>query len=87
MATRRGQRRLFAFGQAYAPGTAWPRSGVKSWTCTVDCETPAMRDEYIRADGDPTPRGGGAALPPGTKATQAFSGKHAGTGRTTTSNG
>ena len=70
-----GSGAYFSFGQAYAPGTAWPRFGVKSWTRTVDYETPAMRDEFVRADGDPTARGGGAPLAPNTKATQAVSGK------------
>jgi glyoxylase-like metal-dependent hydrolase (beta-lactamase superfamily II) len=72
-----GSGAYFAFGQAYAPGAAWPRFGVKSWTRTADYEVPAMRDEYVRADGDPMARGGGAPLPPNTKATQAVSGKHA----------
>src|SRR5947208_12853153 len=72
-----GSGAYFAFGQAYAPGAPWPRFGVKTYTRTVDYETPAMRDEYVRADGDPTARGGGALLAPGVKATQAVSGKHA----------
>jgi glyoxylase-like metal-dependent hydrolase (beta-lactamase superfamily II) len=72
-----GSGAYFPFGQAYTPGTAWPRFGVKSWTRTADYETPAMRDEYVRADGDPMARGGGAPLPPNTKVTQAVSGKHA----------
>ena len=64
-----------AFGQAYTPGAGGPRFGVKSYSRTVDYETPAMRDEYVRADGDPTARGGGAPLAPNTKAMQAVSGK------------
>src|SRR5215208_1945820 len=72
-----GSGAYFAFGQAYTPGAEWPRFGVKSYSRTVDYETPAMRDEYVRADGDPTARGGGAPLPPGQRATQAVSGKHA----------
>src|SRR5437016_1382993 len=72
-----GSGAYFAFGQAFAPGAPWPRFGVKTYTRTVDYETPAMRDEYVRADGDPTARGGGAPLPPGQRATQAVSGKHA----------
>ena len=69
-----GSGAYFAFGQAYTPGAEWPRFGVKSYSRTVDYETPAMRDEYGRADGDPTARGGGAPLAPYTKATQAVSG-------------
>ena len=70
-----GSGAYFSFGQAFTPGAEWPRFGVKSYTRTVDYETPAMRDEYVRADGDPTARGGGAPLAPNTKATQAVSGK------------
>src|SRR3954452_6781912 len=70
-----GSGAYFAFGQAYTPGAEWPRFGVKSYIRTVDYETPAMRDEYVRADGDPTALGGGAPLPPGQRATQAVSGK------------
>jgi glyoxylase-like metal-dependent hydrolase (beta-lactamase superfamily II) len=69
-----GSGAYFAFGQAYTPGAEWPRFGVKSYSRTVDYKTPAMRDEYVRADGDPTARGGGAPLPPGQRATQAVSG-------------
>src|SRR5215218_3555716 len=69
-----GSGAYFAFGQAYTPGAEWPRFGVKSYSRTVDYETPAMRDEYVRADGDPTARGGGAPLAPNTKAMQAVSG-------------
>ena len=47
-----GSGAYFAFGQAYTPGTAWPRFGVKSWTRTVDYETPAMRDEYVRLNNE-----------------------------------
>src|SRR5262245_21525774 len=70
-----GSGAYFSFGQAYTPGAEWPRFGVKSYTRTVDYETPAMRDEFVRADGDPTARGGGAPLAPNTKATQAVSGQ------------
>src|SRR3954466_8833386 len=70
-----GSGAYFAFGQAYTPGAEWPRFGVKSYSRTVNYETPAMRDEYVRAEGDPTARGGGAPLAPNTKATQAVSGK------------
>src|SRR4051794_1150486 len=72
-----GSGAYFAFGQAYTPGAEWPRFGVKSYSRTVDYQTPAMRDEYVRADGDPTARGGGAPLALNTKATQAVSGKRA----------
>ena len=42
-----GSGAYFAFGQAYTPGAEWPRFGVKSYSRTVDYETPAMRDEYV----------------------------------------
>jgi glyoxylase-like metal-dependent hydrolase (beta-lactamase superfamily II) len=72
-----GSGAYFAFGQAFSPGAEWPRFGVKSWTRTIDYDVPAMRDEYMRADGDPTARGGGAPLAPGVRMTQAVSGTNA----------
>jgi glyoxylase-like metal-dependent hydrolase (beta-lactamase superfamily II) len=49
----------FAFGQNVAPGTPWPRFNLKSYTRTVDYDTPAMRDEFVRTQADPAARGGG----------------------------
>jgi glyoxylase-like metal-dependent hydrolase (beta-lactamase superfamily II) len=50
----------FAFGQAYSPGGAWPRFEVKSYEVSVDYQTPAMRLNMLRAQGENPPRGGGA---------------------------
>jgi glyoxylase-like metal-dependent hydrolase (beta-lactamase superfamily II) len=49
----------YAFGQNVAPGTPWPRFNLKSYTRIVDYDTPAMRDEFVRTQADPTARGGG----------------------------
>lgn len=49
-----------AFGQAYTPGGPWPRFEVKAYTAAVDYQTPAMRVEMLRAQGEHPPRGGGA---------------------------
>jgi glyoxylase-like metal-dependent hydrolase (beta-lactamase superfamily II) len=50
----------YAFGQAYEPGERWPRFEVKTYTVAVDYQTPAMRLEMLRAQGENPPRGGGA---------------------------
>ena len=50
----------YAFGQAYTPGGPWPRFEVKTYTAAVDYQTPAMRLEMLRAQGEHPPRGGGA---------------------------
>ncbi len=50
----------YAFGQAYSPDGPWPRFVVKSYTAAVDYQTPAMRLEMQRAQGENPPRGGGA---------------------------
>src|SRR4029450_8678909 len=42
-----------------APGTPWPRFNVKSYTRSVDYDTPAMRDEIVRTQAEPGARGGG----------------------------
>ena len=49
-----------AFGQAYSPGGPWPRFEVKNYVAAVDYQTPAMRLEMLRAQGEHPPRGGGA---------------------------
>ena len=50
----------YAFGQAYNPGGPWPRFEVKTYTAVVDYQTPAMRVDMLRAQGEHPPRGGGA---------------------------
>ncbi|MBI2188418.1 MAG: MBL fold metallo-hydrolase [Acidobacteria bacterium] len=50
----------YAFGQAYEPGGRWPRFVAKAYTIAVDYQTPAMRLEMLRAQGEDPPRGGGA---------------------------
>ena len=50
----------YAYGQAYSPGGPWPRFEVKTYTAAVDYQTPAMRVDMLRAQGENPPRGGGA---------------------------
>src|SRR5258705_2852505 len=50
----------YAFGQAYQPGGAWPRFDVKNYTAAVDYQTPAMKVDMLRAQGEHPPKGGGA---------------------------
>ena len=49
----------FSFGQSVSPGTPWPRFNLKSYTRSINYDTPAMRDEFIRTQADPAARGGG----------------------------
>ena len=60
----------YAFGQAYSPDSAWPPFVDKSYTRTVNYETPAWRVDRVLADIAPDRRGGG--LPPGPTQTQVF---------------
>jgi hypothetical protein len=69
-----GSGAFFSFGQSFTPGEPWPRFGLKSYTRTVDYETPALRDEVVRAEGDPVARGGGLPIPGGQRLTTAVSG-------------
>ena len=50
----------YAFGQAYTPAGPWPRFEVKTYTAAVDYQTPAMKVDMLRAQGEHPPRGGGA---------------------------
>jgi glyoxylase-like metal-dependent hydrolase (beta-lactamase superfamily II) len=50
----------YAYGQAYQPGGPWPRFEVKNYTAAVDYQTPAMKVDMLRAQGEHPPKGGGA---------------------------
>src|SRR5579862_5258311 len=52
----------FAYGQAYSPDQPWPPFADKSYTRTINYETPAWRVDRVLADIPPDRRGGG--LPP-----------------------
>jgi glyoxylase-like metal-dependent hydrolase (beta-lactamase superfamily II) len=68
----------FAFGQNAAPGTPWPRFNVKSYTRSVNYDTPAMRDELVRTQGEQPVRGGGGQPMVGEqRQNQMVSGTHA----------
>jgi glyoxylase-like metal-dependent hydrolase (beta-lactamase superfamily II) len=68
----------YAFGQAYSPGGPWPRFEVKTYTVAIDYQTPAMKLEMLRAQGEHPPRGGGAQpFASDQRTTQVVSGKHA----------
>ena len=70
-----GSGAFFSFGQSFTPGEPWPRFGLNSYTRTIDYETPALRDEVVRAQGDPVARGGGLPIPGGQRLTTAVSGR------------
>ena len=68
----------YAFGQAYTPGGPWPRFEVKTYTVAIDYQTPAMKLDMLRAQGEHPPRGGGAQpFASDQRTTQVVSGKHA----------
>ncbi|HEY7448117.1 MAG TPA: MBL fold metallo-hydrolase [Vicinamibacterales bacterium] len=50
----------FGFGQAVAPGAAWPRFRITRYTASINYVTPTMREELARIDDEDPPRGGGA---------------------------
>jgi glyoxylase-like metal-dependent hydrolase (beta-lactamase superfamily II) len=52
-----------SFGQAVTPSAPWPAFAEKSYTRTINYETPSWRVERVLADIPPDRRGGG--LPPG----------------------
>lgn len=49
----------YAVGQSAVPNTPWPRFNVKSFTRAADYQAGALRDEYVRTQGEEPPRGGG----------------------------
>ena len=50
---------LFQFGQAQAPGQAWPRFNIKSVTRSINYETASQREDWVRTQALDPPRGGG----------------------------
>ena len=44
----------YAFGQAYAPGGAWPRFDVKTYAVAIDYQAPAMKPAENDAATRPT---------------------------------
>ena len=42
----------FAFGQAAAPGAPWPRFVVKTYDVAINYQTPAMKLDMLRAQGE-----------------------------------
>lgn len=49
----------FALGQAANPNAAWPRFNVKSYNRLIEYETPVLREEKVRTQGENPVRGGG----------------------------
>ena len=73
-----GSGELFGFGQAFIPGERWPRFVQRSYDIAVNYQTPAMRMNTVRSQGEYPPRGG-AAQPVGKdqRSIQVVSGKYA----------
>src|SRR5258707_13115460 len=55
-----GSGELFGFGQAFIPGERWPRFVQRSYDIAVNYQTPAMRMNTVRSQGEYPPRGGAA---------------------------
>jgi glyoxylase-like metal-dependent hydrolase (beta-lactamase superfamily II) len=73
-----GSGAYFFLGQNVNPAAPWPRFNLKTYTRTIDYETPAMRDEFVRSQADPAARGGGGIPMTGEqRQMQAVSGSHA----------
>jgi glyoxylase-like metal-dependent hydrolase (beta-lactamase superfamily II) len=73
-----GSGSTFAVGQNPAPGTPWPRFNAKSYTRTIAYDTTSMRDEIVRTQAEPAPRGGGGQPVLGEqRQSQMVSGTHA----------
>ena len=66
-------------GQNYSPGDDWPRTGLKSYTRTIDFDSMSSKEEYVRSQGTYSTRGGGLGFPFLTdqKVTSMLSGKFA----------
>jgi glyoxylase-like metal-dependent hydrolase (beta-lactamase superfamily II) len=73
-----GSGSAYAFGQAFAPGERWPRFEAKTYAVAVNYQTPAMRVDTVRAQGEHPPRGGGGQpFATDQRTIQVVSGKYA----------
>jgi glyoxylase-like metal-dependent hydrolase (beta-lactamase superfamily II) len=54
-----GNGAYFFLGQSPSPGAPPPRFNLKSYTRTINYDTPSMRDEFVRTQAEPAARGGG----------------------------
>ena len=65
-----------SFGQAYTPGTRWPKVNYPEYVRAINYDTGSFRDDIKRSRGEPN---GGGALPPSGEqsVTQVFSAGHA----------
>src|SRR5206468_13012875 len=55
-----GSGSLFGFGQAFVPGERWTHFVQRTYKVVASYQTPAMRLEAVRAQGQNPPRGGAA---------------------------
>src|SRR5258706_11739803 len=55
-----GSGSLFGFGQAFIPCERWPRFEQRSYVASINYQTPAMRLNTVRSQGEHPPRGGAA---------------------------
>jgi glyoxylase-like metal-dependent hydrolase (beta-lactamase superfamily II) len=55
-----GSGSLYGFGQAFIPGERWPRFEQRSYVMSVNYQTPGMRLNSVRSQGEHPPRGGAA---------------------------
>src|SRR5258708_17197432 len=51
-----GSGELFGFGQAFVPGERWPRFIQRSYNVAINYQTPAMRTNTVRSQGEFPPR-------------------------------
>ncbi len=67
----------FAMGQSQAPGAAWPRFNIPTFTRTINYETASLREEQTRSRAEMPPRGGGVPSVGESRQIQVVSRDHA----------
>ncbi len=67
----------FAMGQSQAPGGAWPRFNIPTFTRTINYETASLREEQTRSRAEMPPRGGGVPAVGESRQVQVVSGDRA----------
>lgn len=76
--TYSGSGMVYGFGQAYQPGDPWPKFFQRSYAVSANYQTPALKFDIVRAQGEVPPHGGAAQPVAGEQRTvQVVSGKYA----------
>jgi len=72
-----GTGHMYAFGQAWAPNTAWPSSNLTSYTKSIDYSSKSAKEDLVHSEPNPMVKGGGRPFAGDDKQVNFVSGQYA----------